>query len=62
MKAIVKTVFCDKFTGKQYNPGEVINIDDNSRLDDLESRGLAERLEKVETVVEKKATKKVSRK
>lgn len=62
MKAIVKTVFCDKFTGKQYNVGEVIEIADNARLDDLENRGLAERLEKVETVVEKKATRKVIKK
>lgn len=41
MKATVKRVFVDKFnTSKQYKVGEVIEITDPSRLDDLTSRGL----------------------
>lgn len=44
MKVKVKSIFCDKFTGKYYNPGEVIEIEDEARVQDLENRELAERI------------------
>lgn len=45
MKLRVKSVFRDKVTGKFYNPGEVIEISEKSRLQDIENRKLAERIE-----------------
>lgn len=45
MKVKVKSIFRDKFTGQYYNPGEVIEISDESRVEDLENRKLAERIE-----------------
>ena len=42
MKVKVISVFRDKFTGKYYTPGEVI---EESRVLDMESRRLAERIE-----------------
>lgn len=44
MKVKVTSVFSDKFTGKYYNPGEVIEIEDEARVEDLENRELAERI------------------
>ena len=40
MKIKVISVFRDKFTGKYYTPGEVIEVGE-----DMESRRLAERIE-----------------
>lgn len=45
MKVKVISVFRDKFTGKYYTPGEVIEISEESRVLDMESRRLAERVE-----------------
>ena len=45
MKVKVINKFCDKFTGKLYQPGEVLVIEDESRVEDLENRELAERIE-----------------
>ena len=45
MKVKVKSIFRDKFTGKYYNPGEVIEIEGEARVEDLENRELAERIE-----------------
>lgn len=45
MKVKVKSIFRDKFTGQYYNPGEVIEISDEARVEDLENRELAERIE-----------------
>lgn len=42
MKVKVTSVFRDKFNGQLYNPGEVIEIEDQARVEDLASRGLAE--------------------
>lgn len=50
MKVKVKSIFRDKFTGKYYNPGEVIEIEDEARVDDLENRKLAERIEEKKEV------------
>lgn len=59
MKAIVKSVFADKFLGIEHQIGSVIEIKDEARMNDLVSRGL---VSKVEAVAEKKAThKKVSK-
>lgn len=51
MKVKVTSVFRDKFNGQLYNPGEVIEIEDEARVKDLASRGLAE------PIKEKKETK-----
>ena len=45
MKVKVISVFRDKFTGKYYTPGEVIEVAEESRVLDMESRKLAERVE-----------------
>ena len=44
MKVKVISVFRDKFTGQLYNPGEVLEIEDEARIEDLVSRKLAERI------------------
>ncbi len=44
MKVKVISVFRDKFTGK-YTPGEVIEVGEEARVLDMESRRLAERIE-----------------
>ena len=38
MKVKVISVFRDKFTGKYYTPGEVIEVSEESRVLDMESR------------------------
>ena len=43
MKVKVISVFRDKFTGKYYTPGEVIEVGEEARVLDMESRRLAER-------------------
>lgn len=40
MKVKVTSIFRDKFNGQLYNPGEVIEIEDQARVEDLASRGL----------------------
>lgn len=55
MKAIVKEVFADKLLGIEHQIGSVIEIKDETRMNDLVSRGL---VSKVEAVAEKKATHK----
>lgn len=45
MKVKVISVFRDKFTGQYYSPGEVIEVSEESRVLDMESRELAERVE-----------------
>lgn len=42
MKVKVTSVFRDKFNGQLYNPGEVIEIEDEARVEDLAIRKLAE--------------------
>ena len=56
MKVKVISVFRDKFTGKYYSPGEVIEFSEEPRVQDMESRGLAERVE-VKAPEEKKEEK-----
>lgn len=51
------TVFRDKFTHQLYNIGELIEIADEARVQDLEERKLAERLEEVKNSEEKKEVK-----
>ena len=45
MKVKVIPVFRDKFTGQYYNPGEVIEVSEESRVLDMENRRLGERVE-----------------
>ena len=45
MKVKVISVFRYKFTGKYYTPGEVIEVGEEARVLDMESRRLAERIE-----------------
>lgn len=45
MKVKVISVFRDKFTGKVYDPGEVLVIEDEARVDDLTGRKLVEVVE-----------------
>ena len=45
MKVKVISIFRDKFTGRYYAPGEVIEVSEESRVLDMESRRLAERVE-----------------
>ena len=45
MKVKVISVFRDKFTGKYYTPGEMIEVGEEARVLDMESRRLAERIE-----------------
>lgn len=54
MKVKVVSIFRDKCTHKLYNPGEVIEIVDESRVKDLASRNLAEC---IKTPEEKKEVK-----
>ena len=54
MKVKVVSIFRDKYTHKLYNPGEVIEIVDESRVKDLASRNLTEC---IETPEEKKEVK-----
>lgn len=65
MKLIVLISFFDKTDfSKEYKPGDVINISDKSRIEDLVSRGLVEAYEEadvVESPEEKKVSKKVSK-
>ena len=56
MKVKVISIFRDKLTGKYYSPGEVIEIEDEARVLDMESRKLAERVE-VKAPEEKKELK-----
>ncbi len=56
MKVKVISVFQDKFTGKYYSPGEVIEVSEESRVLDMESRRLAERVE-IKVPEEKKEVK-----
>ena len=56
MKVKVISVFRDKFTGKYYNPEEVIEISEESRVLDIENRKLGERVE-VKVSEEKKEIK-----
>ena len=51
MKVKVISVFRDKFTGKYYTPGEVIEVGEEARVLDMESRRLAERIEAKNTEV-----------
>ena len=46
MKVKVISVFRDKLTGKYYTPSEVIEVSEESRVLDMESRKLAERVER----------------
>lgn len=50
MKVTVIEIFADKFTGEVYQVGDVINIKDQKRVDDLVERKLV----KVEDVAEDK--------
>lgn len=50
MKVKVISVFRDKFTGQYYSPGEVIEVSEESRVLDMESRRLAERVEEKKEV------------
>lgn len=45
MKVQVITEFQDKFTGKLYQPGEVLVIEDEARVEDLANRELAKPVE-----------------
>lgn len=56
MKIKVISVFRDKFTGKYYTSGEVIEIEDEARVLDMENCKLAERVE-VKVPEEKKEVK-----
>lgn len=56
MKVKVISVFRDKFTGRYYNPGEVIEVSEESRVQDMENRRLAERVE-IKIPEEKKEVK-----
>lgn len=50
MKVTVLTVFIDKITKEQYQPGQIVEIADKSRIKDLETRGLAKAVEAVADV------------
>ncbi len=45
MEVKVISIFRDKFTGKYCIPGEVLEVSEESRVLDMESRKLAERVE-----------------
>lgn len=51
MKIKVIDIFRDKFTGEVYNPGAILDFEDETRVKDLSERKLAEVIE------EKKAPK-----
>ena len=57
MKVGVTSVFRDMFTGQLYNPGEVIEIEDETRVEDLASRKLAEPIEEKKAPEGKKEVK-----
>lgn len=57
MKVKVISVFRDKFTGVYYSPGEVIEVSEESRVQDIENRGLGERVEAKKAPEEKKEIK-----
>lgn len=40
MKLIVKRVFVDRFTGRAYQPGEILDWKDDARTKDCIARGL----------------------
>ena len=42
MKVKVIDVFRDKFTGQLYNPGDILEIEDKARVEDLVNRQLVE--------------------
>lgn len=58
MKVKVISVFRDKFTGKYYTPGEVIEVGEETRVLDMESRRLVERVEVKISLFEKEFEKK----
>ena len=58
MKVKVISVFRDKFTGKYYTPGEVIEVGEEARVLDMESHRLAERIEAKNTEVKAPEEKK----
>ena len=62
MKVRVISEFQDKFTKQLYKPGQVIEIEDEARVEDLKSRRLAEPIEEKKpagiTVFEKEFEKK----
>ena len=62
MKVKVISVFRDKFTGKYYTPGEVIEVGEEARVLDMESRRLAERIEAKNPEVKAPEEKKVEKK
>lgn len=57
MKVKVVSVFRDMFTGQLHNPGEVIEIEDEARVEDLTSRKLAEPIKEKKAPEEKKEVK-----
>lgn len=57
MKVKVISVFRDKFTGVYYSPGDVIEIGDEVRVEDIEDRGLGKRVEEKKDPEEKKEVK-----
>lgn len=57
MKIKVIDIFRDKFTGEVYSPGTILDFEDEARIQDLENRKLAERVETVKTPEEKKEVK-----
>lgn len=50
MKVKVISVFRDKFTSRLYNPGELIEIEDEARVEDLVERELVESIEEKKVV------------
>ena len=62
MKIQVIAEFRDKFTGQLYQPGEVLEVEDEARVEDLKSRVLAEPIEEKKpvgiTLFEKEVEKK----
>lgn len=64
MKVKVISVFQDKFTRKRYEVGDVIDIEDEARVEDLSNRELAKPIEEKKepkgiTLFEKEFEKKV---
>lgn len=57
MKIKVIDIFRDKFTGEVYSPGTILDFEDEARVQDLENRKLAERVETVKAPEEKKEVK-----
>lgn len=50
MKLNVISEFQDKFTKQLYKPGQIIEIEDESRVEDLKARGLADPIEEKKEV------------